>query len=82
MVNVKHIARYTAKIKAEDETMVEKVISHKLTRRGYRFKVKWGDGDTTEVPMDNFVDVTDGGEKRWNEQLKEYARTHGIPLQA
>ena len=45
-------------------------------------KVKWADGDITEIPMDNFVDVLEGGEKRWNEELKVYARHNGIRLLA
>ena len=80
VVNVKHIANYNAEVEEEAEAKVEKVLSHRKTRRGFYFKVKWADGENTEIPMDNFVDVLEGGEKRWNEELKAYARQNGIRL--
>ena len=81
IVNVKHIARYRAKTEEAEELTVDKVISHRETRRGPRFKVRWADGETTEEPLDSFVDVLSDGRKRWNKQLKTYAKKNGIRIQ-
>jgi hypothetical protein len=77
IVNARDLKRYDIE---EQEMMVKAIEDHGIGQDGWKFKVRWSDGDVTWEPVKNLYDVKRGGWVVYTEKLREYAKDNGIKL--